>query len=143
MELPFTYAAASSTSTPLSFNRLPLFPSQLPSFSSTNNNNNNTPHNGPTTCKTRRKSISVANSFNAFSPANPTNTLSTHWDVEFSHNNLSVPAPPLLPRFEELDTTNKLLRQRIVFLGSQVTLFFLFLSSFMFLLLLSIDDDSE
>lgn len=27
---------------------------------------------------------------------------------------------PLLPRFEELDTTNMLLRQRIIFLGSQI-----------------------
>jgi hypothetical protein len=30
----------------------------------------------------------------------------------------------LLPKFEELDTTNMLLRQRIVFLGSQVINFF-------------------
>jgi ATP-dependent Clp protease protease subunit len=32
-----------------------------------------------------------------------------------------------LPKFEELDTTNMLLRQRIIFLGSQVFFFsFLF-----------------
>lgn len=42
-------------------------------------------------------------------------TLSTNWDVS---NNFA--APSWLPRFEELDTTNMLLRQRIVFLGSQI-----------------------
>lgn len=42
-------------------------------------------------------------------------TLSEGWDVSGS-----VARPSLLPRFEELDITNMLLRQRIVFLGSQV-----------------------
>nr|DAD35622.1 TPA_asm: hypothetical protein HUJ06_006262 [Nelumbo nucifera] len=40
-------------------------------------------------------------------------TLSTDW-------NISNSAAPWLPKFEELDATNMLLRQRIVFLGSQV-----------------------
>lgn len=35
-------------------------------------------------------------------------------------------APSWLPRFEELDTTNMLLRQRIIFLGTQVLPFPLF-----------------
>ncbi|KAG9129752.1 hypothetical protein Leryth_015449 [Lithospermum erythrorhizon] len=42
-------------------------------------------------------------------------TLSSNWDVS---NNFA--SPSWLPRFEELDTTNMLLRQRIVFLGSQI-----------------------
>ncbi|KAH7650955.1 ATP-dependent Clp protease protease subunit protein [Dioscorea alata] len=42
-------------------------------------------------------------------------TVSEGWDVSGS-----VARPSFLPRFEELDTTNMLLRQRIVFLGSQV-----------------------
>lgn len=42
-------------------------------------------------------------------------TLSTNWDVS-SYSK----APAWMPRFEELDTTNMLLRQRIIFLGSQV-----------------------
>uniref|UniRef100_A0A2P2J9Q5 ATP-dependent Clp protease proteolytic subunit n=1 Tax=Rhizophora mucronata TaxID=61149 RepID=A0A2P2J9Q5_RHIMU len=45
-------------------------------------------------------------------------TLSKNWDVAgFSSFSSSA---PVLPRFEELDTTNMLLRQRIIFLGSQV-----------------------
>ncbi|GMH30612.1 hypothetical protein Nepgr_032455 [Nepenthes gracilis] len=40
-------------------------------------------------------------------------TLSSNWDVSGS-------VAPLLPRLEELDTTNMLLRQRIVFIGSQI-----------------------
>ncbi|GLU10704.1 hypothetical protein SLE2022_274900 [Rubroshorea leprosula] len=44
-------------------------------------------------------------------------TLSSKWDVpDFS----ATTSSPWLPRFEELDTTNMLLRQRIVFLGGQV-----------------------
>ncbi|CAI9110609.1 OLC1v1010666C3 [Oldenlandia corymbosa var. corymbosa] len=42
-------------------------------------------------------------------------TISSNWDI----SNYSA-APSWLPRFEELDTTNMLLRQRIIFLGSQV-----------------------
>lgn len=41
--------------------------------------------------------------------------LSEGWDLSGS-----VAGTSWLPRFEELDTTNMLLRQRIVFLGSQV-----------------------
>lgn len=42
-------------------------------------------------------------------------SLSSNWDVNSA-------APAWLPRFEELDTTNMLLRQRIIFLGAQVSL---------------------
>ncbi|KNA19573.1 hypothetical protein SOVF_060310 [Spinacia oleracea] len=41
------------------------------------------------------------------------NTLSSNWEF-------SATAAPRLPRFEELDITNMLLRQRIIFLGSQI-----------------------
>lgn len=44
-------------------------------------------------------------------------TLSSNWDLSQGY---SATAAPALPRFEDLDITNMLLRQRIVFLGSQV-----------------------
>ncbi|KAI6670578.1 hypothetical protein NL676_005463 [Syzygium grande] len=52
-------------------------------------------------------------------------TLSSNWDVNGGGGGgLSIssvaPTAPWLPKFEELDTTNMLLRQRIIFLGSQV-----------------------
>lgn len=52
-------------------------------------------------------------------------SLSSEWDVS------NYAAPSWLPRFEELDTTNMLLRQRIIFLGSQVfsISFFLLMNS--------------
>ncbi|KAF5749980.1 putative ATP-dependent Clp protease proteolytic subunit [Tripterygium wilfordii] len=48
------------------------------------------------------------------SPTSRGQVLSSNWDVS------GYSPSPLLPKFEELDTTNMLLRQRIVFLGSQV-----------------------
>ncbi|KAL0395894.1 UNVERIFIED_CONTAM: ATP-dependent Clp protease proteolytic subunit, chloroplastic [Sesamum calycinum] len=42
------------------------------------------------------------------------NSLLSKWEVS------NYAAPSWLPRFEELDTTNMLLRQRIIFLGSQI-----------------------
>ncbi|OMO73411.1 ClpP [Corchorus olitorius] len=47
-------------------------------------------------------------------------TLSSNWDVSDLSAVTSASAPAWFPRFEELDTTNMLLRQRIIFLGSQV-----------------------
>lgn len=44
-------------------------------------------------------------------------TLSEEWDLS---NSVAAPGAFQIPSFEELDTTNMLLRQRIVFLGSQV-----------------------
>lgn len=49
-------------------------------------------------------------------------TLSTNWDVSGVSS-----TPAWLPRFEELDTTNMLLRQRIIFLGSQVLYSYLYI----------------
>ncbi|CAI8613435.1 unnamed protein product [Vicia faba] len=92
----------SSTCIPLSFksnntflkhNNTNLFHSQIPTL------NLSTKH---------RTTIS-----NAIKP-----TLSSNWLV--SHDLSAKTASPWLPKFEELDTTNMLLRQRIVFLGSQV-----------------------
>lgn len=60
-----------------------------------------------------RRGLSVKASTHNFSTAKT--TLSSNWDV----SNYSK-APAWMPRFEELDATNMLLRQRIVFLGSQV-----------------------
>lgn len=50
-------------------------------------------------------------------------SLSSNWEVS------NYAAPSWLPRFEELDTTNMLLRQRIIFLGAQVLALLLFPSS--------------
>ncbi|KAI4367026.1 hypothetical protein MLD38_022811 [Melastoma candidum] len=48
-------------------------------------------------------------------------TLSSGWNTSGNEALSSVtPNVPWLPRFEELDTTNMLLRQRIIFLGAQV-----------------------
>lgn len=44
-------------------------------------------------------------------------TLASNWDLSSLQ---SASAPTWMARFEDLDTTNMLLRQRIVFLGSQV-----------------------
>ncbi|KAL3526992.1 hypothetical protein ACH5RR_011648 [Cinchona calisaya] len=65
----------------------------------------------------RRRSggLCVKASKQAFSGSGSGNTLSSNWDV---YNYTA--APSWMPRFEELDTTNMLLRQRIIFLGSQI-----------------------
>ncbi|CAH9054152.1 unnamed protein product [Cuscuta epithymum] len=62
----------------------------------------------------RKRGLAVKARAQSFST--PRQTLSSNWDV-FDYSG----APPSrLPRFDELDTINMLLRQRIVFLGSQV-----------------------
>ncbi|OVA18939.1 ClpP [Macleaya cordata] len=61
----------------------------------------------------RRKPISVK-AIKSSSSSGRRITLSTDWKL----SELSVPNS--MPKFEELDTTNMLLRQRIIFLGSQV-----------------------
>ncbi|PRQ59619.1 putative endopeptidase Clp [Rosa chinensis] len=62
---------------------------------------------------TRRKGVGLVK---ASSPTRP--TLSSNWDFQFVAT--TTTSAPRVPRFEELDTTNMLLRQRIIFLGSQV-----------------------
>lgn len=67
----------------------------------------------------RAKTFCVRSSMNLSGPR-PRQTLSSNWDVsKFSVDSVAQ-SPSRLPSFEELDTTNMLLRQRIVFLGSQV-----------------------
>ncbi|KAJ6402467.1 ATP-DEPENDENT CLP PROTEASE PROTEOLYTIC SUBUNIT 3 CHLOROPLASTIC [Salix viminalis] len=69
-------------------------------------------------CSKRRKPICVKASESSFDAKTTRQTLASNWDVEkFSSFANSAPT---LPKFEELDTTNMLLRQRIIFLGSQV-----------------------
>ncbi|KAK2986741.1 hypothetical protein RJ640_010966 [Escallonia rubra] len=63
-----------------------------------------------------RRPLSIKALNNSFSTSSTIkDTLSSNWDVA----GYSAP-PSRLPKSEELDTTNMLLRQRIIFLGSQV-----------------------
>jgi ATP-dependent Clp protease protease subunit len=63
----------------------------------------------------RRGAMSISASNNKSFEAYARQTLASDWDIR------SASAPPArLPRMEELDTTNMLLRQRILFLGSKV-----------------------
>ncbi|PQQ15693.1 ATP-dependent Clp protease proteolytic subunit 3 chloroplastic [Prunus yedoensis var. nudiflora] len=64
-------------------------------------------------CRRRSKGVCVIKALKSSSP--PRQTLSSNWDFQ-----TATTSSPRLPRFEELDTTNMLLRQRIIFLGSQV-----------------------
>lgn len=106
-------AYAASTSRPVCFNH-GLLHSQIRTL--TAKKNTGYAASGPN-CLGRRKSISVVNAFNGSTSSRQ--TLSSNWDVDLCEN-YAATAAPWLPRFEELDTTNMLLRQRIVFLGSQV-----------------------
>ncbi|KAM1703077.1 hypothetical protein EV2_029109 [Malus domestica] len=68
---------------------------------------------GITSCRRRSSGVCVIKAMKSSSP--PRLTLSSNWDFPSA-----TTSAPRLPRFEELDTTNMLLRQRIIFLGSQV-----------------------
>jgi ATP-dependent Clp protease protease subunit len=105
MEMSLTYAASPSKS--MCFNHGVLHP-QFPIV--TINKNTTTGIGG----RRRRKPVST---IKALKSSSSKQTLSTNWDVS---QDSSVTSAPWLPRFEELDTTNMLLRQRIIFLGSQV-----------------------
>ncbi|KAJ8442456.1 hypothetical protein Cgig2_022339 [Carnegiea gigantea] len=61
--------------------------------------------------QTRRRSLQVK----ALEGSVVRQTLSSNWDLS-----AAVKPSPLFPRFDDVDTTSMLLRQRIVFLGSQV-----------------------
>ncbi|CAJ2672415.1 unnamed protein product [Trifolium pratense] len=76
------------------------------------NHNNNIFHSKIPTFKVSTKPLFIVKASNR-------PTLSSNWIV---NNDFSAAktSSPWLPKFEELDTTNMLLRQRIVFLGSQV-----------------------
>ncbi|KAL5743400.1 hypothetical protein ACOSQ2_026516 [Xanthoceras sorbifolium] len=110
MEMSLTCAAVSSVSKPLCFSNQALLKKH---FVTSNDNRS------PTACQNANTSTSTSSRRRPICVKASGQTLSTNWDVSsFSvDNNTSA---PWLPRFEELDTTNMLLRQRIIFLGSQV-----------------------
>ncbi|KAK9683153.1 hypothetical protein RND81_10G119800 [Saponaria officinalis] len=101
-----TPSSSTSSSTLVTFFNNPLKFNQLnPNFFATKALN---PWN-----QTKRsiKRVTQVNSLNK-SIENP--TLSSNWEIS------GTTSAPWLPKFEELDTTNMLLRQRIIFLGSQI-----------------------
>ncbi|CAI0627126.1 unnamed protein product [Linum tenue] len=116
--LPFAAAASSQSATPLFFSNHAFIHQQFPSPLITRNGKSSKKLNNGG----RRNLVSVK-ALNSSSRSGITSrrTLSSNWDtVDFSSFAASAPR---LPRFEELDTTNMLLRQRIVFLGSEGILF--------------------
>ncbi|KDP22665.1 hypothetical protein JCGZ_02507 [Jatropha curcas] len=108
MERGLAFVAAGKSTSPLCFSNHSFIHKQflLPSSTTTDGK--------AAIISKRRESISVK----ALNTSIRRATLSSNWDV----TNLSsfASSAPTLPRFEELDTTNMLLRQRIIFLGSQV-----------------------
>lgn len=117
MEMGLTYAAAPSRF--MCFNHGVLqtqFPISTVEKSITGSTSSSFSHTRPLR---RRKAASLIKALKT-TPSSPRRTLSNNWDV--SQDLYSVTSAPWLPRFEELDTTNMLLRQRIIFLGSQVLL---------------------
>lgn len=120
MEMSLTHVTASTVSKPLCFSNQSLLKTHFlhPTTTANNIRNNcksDACNNTKTSIRTRRPICVKA----AKSSPSIAQSLSTNWDV----SNLSISnntSAPWLPRFEELDTTNMLLRQRIIFLGSQV-----------------------
>lgn len=106
-----TYAA--SASRPLCFNNGVVSQTQPPIGKS---NGLNSSSISSINCSRRTKRVGVIKALKSSSPTRQ--TLSSNWD--FHSATTTTTSPPRLPRFEELDTTNMLLRQRIIFLGSQV-----------------------
>ncbi|KAL2927817.1 ATP-dependent Clp protease proteolytic subunit 3 chloroplastic [Bienertia sinuspersici] len=95
-----------SSSTPLSFfNQLSSLKQLKPSIPST--------VSGTNTLNSLNQSRSRLIHVKAIKGSFERHTLSSNWECV-------GPPSPWLPRFEELDTTNMLLRQRIIFLGSQI-----------------------
>ncbi|XP_006837173.2 ATP-dependent Clp protease proteolytic subunit 3, chloroplastic [Amborella trichopoda] len=71
------------------------------------------PHLGLINQRTRR-TTSIKATLTTPAPKGRRSTLSANWELGISSG------PTWMPRMDELDVTNMLLRQRIVFLGSQV-----------------------
>ncbi|KAL9230081.1 hypothetical protein vseg_005473 [Gypsophila vaccaria] len=103
MELSSITLTTTTTSTAVSFFNNNLIQSKhiRPSFPATHL------PNSATNPKTVAHLKAAAASLNG-------HTLSSNWEIT------EATAAPWLPKFEELDTTNMLLRQRIIFLGSQI-----------------------
>ncbi|EEF29744.1 ATP-dependent Clp protease proteolytic subunit 3, chloroplastic [Ricinus communis] len=109
MEKGLSFISVSqSTSSPLCFSNHKQF--LLPTINTTDSNKAKV---SISTNGKRRKPISVK------AVNTRKETLSSNWDVANFSSSFAT-SSPALPRFEELDTTNMLLRQRIIFLGSQV-----------------------
>lgn len=105
-----TYAA--SASRPLCFNNGVVSQTQPLIVKSNGLNSSST---SSFNCSRRAKRVGVIKALKSSSPTRQ--TLSSNWDF---HLATTTTSPPRVPRLEELDTTNMLLRQRIIFLGSQV-----------------------
>ncbi|EXB62703.1 ATP-dependent Clp protease proteolytic subunit 3 [Morus notabilis] len=115
----------SLASRPLSFNngvlrtRFPISTFEKTFLPSSSTSNSNSSPSSLTGCREGRRRI-IAFPVITASKTTPSSrqTLSSHWDV--SQDLRSVTSSPWMPRLEDLDTTNMILRQRIIFLGSQV-----------------------
>ncbi|KAJ9147294.1 hypothetical protein P3X46_029471 [Hevea brasiliensis] len=107
MERGLTCVAASQSTSPLCFSSHTFIHKQLllPVI---------TTDGKATITSTRRKPLAVR----AWNVGTRRQTLSGNWDVANFYS--FATSASSLPRFEELDMTNMLLRQRIIFLGSQV-----------------------
>ncbi|XP_050385028.1 ATP-dependent Clp protease proteolytic subunit 3, chloroplastic [Argentina anserina] len=105
-----TYAA--SASRPLSFNTQPATALHHGLLSATTTSTIDCSRS-----TRRRRLVGLVKAASSSPHTRP--TLSTNWDFQFA-DAAATASPPRVPRLEELDTTNMLLRQRIIFLGSQV-----------------------
>ncbi|XP_022997788.1 ATP-dependent Clp protease proteolytic subunit 3, chloroplastic [Cucurbita maxima] len=114
MELSFTYAASPSLHSRLMCYNHGVLASPFPVSTPFKHSHG---ANSSSNAFRIRKSVPVAAVKASLSSSPLRRTLSSNWDVL---GNYSAASTPALPRFEELDTTNMLLRQRIIFLGSQV-----------------------
>lgn len=110
MELSFTYAPSPSPHKLKRFNH-GVFTSH---FTVSTPFNHSHGANSSSNAFRIRKSVPVVKA--SLNSSSLRHTLSGNWDVL---DNYSASSAPSLARFEELDTTNMLLRQRIIFLGSQ------------------------
>ncbi|KAL4652014.1 hypothetical protein ACB092_01G202300 [Castanea dentata] len=111
MEMSLSLSCASSPSNSMCFNHGVLH-SQFPIVTIIRKN-----ATGLISNIRKRRSIKPISTIKALKSSSSKQTLSTNWDV---FQDYSATSASWLPRFEELDTTNMLLRQRILFLGSQV-----------------------
>ncbi|XP_022143418.1 ATP-dependent Clp protease proteolytic subunit 3, chloroplastic [Momordica charantia] len=111
MEMSFTYTPSPSPQRLMRFDH-GVLSSQFPLFTPRKHS-----HGGNSSLNGLRTPKSAPLVKASLSSSSMRRTLSSNWDVL---ENFSATSAPSLARFEELDTTNMLLRQRIIFLGSQV-----------------------
>ncbi|GAV75819.1 CLP_protease domain-containing protein [Cephalotus follicularis] len=104
MEMSLSYVAAASNSRPVYFSNNALVHKHFNNTAAFNSSSK------------RRKLVYVKALNSSSATTQGSQKLTSNWDM----SGLSATSASLLPRFEDLDTTNMLLRQRIIFLGSQV-----------------------